>query len=111
MNIHINMQIFIMPGIKVFSGRKEGSFARRKLELDKHDDSDETIYITIPQIIWSMNSSFFLSCFGDSIRKLGKEAFEMKYIFICDPVIEKQIKEGIIQALKTSNVLGYLGGN
>jgi hypothetical protein len=108
---HVDMKSFIKNGIKVFSGRQEGSSIRKKLNLDEYDNNDEIVCINIPDFVWSMNSSFFLSCFGDSIRKLGKEKFKTKYIFNCDSIIQKQIEEGISQALKTSNVLDFSGGN
>ena len=105
--MYIDLEHYIKPHIRVLSGREEGAAIRRELNLDTHDNTDETVYIEIPSYIYSLNSSYFLSCFGNSVRKLGREAFSKKYIFKCDLVIRKNIEDGISRAYKTSDVLEH----
>lgn len=58
---------------KVFSGRERGRYWRQQFGLDQLDLSNEEILVRIPQDVFSINLSFFLSLFGESVRRLGKE--------------------------------------
>ena len=98
------MSDFMRDGTKVLSGRDHGAEVRCKLKLSKIDTSDEIININIPNHVYSINSSFFLSCFGASVRTLGEMAFRKKYIFECDTILLKNIDDGISRSLKTSSV-------
>lgn len=72
-------------GSTVFTGRKEGKLARNKLKLDEKD-KDSIIYdVIIPKNTTSINSSFFLGLFYDSIEALGSiEKFVEKYRFVIE---------------------------
>ena len=100
--IRIDLEKFLAIECKVFSGRYEGAAVRCDLNLDMLDGIDESIYVSIPKYVYSVNSSFFLACFGPSVRRLGEEGFRKKYVFECDTVILKNIDDGISRALKTS---------
>lgn len=100
----INLK-FKNPSSKVLSGRKEGKDLRDKLTLDTVDYNSEVINVNFPDDIISLNSSFFLGLFGPSVRNLGKEEFEKKYIFNCPKFIISSINDGIERALKTSKAL------
>ncbi len=90
---------------KVISGRERGKYWRRQFGIDRLDFSDEPVQVRIPQDVFSINLSFFLSLFGESVRRLGKEEFQKKYEFRCDPLLRPLIDQGIEQATKTSSIL------
>ena len=92
-------------GAKVFSGRERGKYWRKHFKLDELDHNDSLVEVSIPEDILSINLSFFLSLFGESVRYLGAEEFRQKYHFVCDPSLLPMIDQGIEQALKTSSVL------
>lgn len=90
---------------KVFSGRSRGKYWRERFRLDELDTSDTPVTVVIPGDIFSINLSFFLSLFGQSVRTLGKERFLQKYRFECDPDLKQMIEQGVDQALKRSSAL------
>lgn len=89
----------------VLSGRPKGEELRRKLGLEEKEQQADIITIIVPQHVVSLNSSFFLGLFTDSVRRFGEEGFRSKYSFHCRPVLLKDIEAGIHQALNTSNPL------
>ena len=89
----------------ILSGRPKGEELRQKLNLEKMDSEADAIKIIIPQHIVSLNSSFFLGLFTESVKKFGEEGFRSKYFFECRPILMKDIDAGIHQALNTSNPL------
>jgi len=90
---------------KVYSGRERGKYWRQQFGLDRLDSDDSSVEVLIPEDILSVNLSFFLSLFGESVRYLGSEGFRSKYHFNCDPSLLPLINQGIEQALKRSSVL------
>lgn len=88
----------------VLAGRPEGTDYRAVLGLDNIDTNGEIVEVIIPEYFFSLNSSFFLGCFGPSVRKLGEKNFRSKYIFICDSSLKKGIEDGISRALNESIV-------
>ncbi len=90
---------------KVFSGRERGLAARLKFALDRFDKEGREVIVAIPRDTYSMNLSFFLGMFGDSVRALGADVFRKRYHFDADPVLLQSIGEGIVRALKESSVL------
>ncbi len=104
--MQVDLKDFMREGTKVLSGRDHGAEVRCKLKLSKIDASDEIVHISIPEHLYSINLSFFLSCFGASVHTLGELEFRKRYIFACDTVLLKNIDDGISRALKTSSVLG-----
>lgn len=90
---------------KVYSGRARGKHWRRVFELDQLDREPGTVVVKIPTDVFSVNMSFFLGLFGESVRTLRKEGFEAKYQFECDPVLLPSIRQGIERALKESSAL------
>lgn len=103
MNINFE-EYFKKYNEKVLAGRKEGKEYRNELNLDYYDQSNDTIEIKIPEYFFSINSSFFLGCFGKSVRNLGEKRFREKYIFLCDFALKKGIEDGISRALNESIV-------
>lgn len=100
----VDLKDFMREGTKVLSGRDHGAEVRCKLKLNRTDISDEIVHISIPDHVYSVNSSFFLSCFGASVRTLGESTFRKRYIFECDSVLLKNIDDGISRSLKTSSI-------
>ncbi len=90
---------------KVFSGREKGKYWREYFKLDQLDENADKIEVVIPEDIFAINLSFFLSLFGESVRHLGREGFVEKYKFVADPVLQPLIEQGINQALKRSSAL------
>lgn len=99
----INLDEFRTAGVIVFSGRPKGVALRRKLQLDAEDNQPFPVTIVVPDEVVSLNSSFFLGLFADSVTALGREKFERKYVFECPVEIREDIEDGIRQALDESN--------
>lgn len=93
------------PESRVFSGRERGVAARAKFDLRRLDRESGTVTVVIPLGTYSMNMSFFLGMFGDSVRELGRDGFRQKYSFESDAVHLQSIEEGVNRALKESFVL------
>ncbi len=89
---------------RVLSGRDRGIECRKQFALDRVDKGTDTVEVIIPPSIYSLNTSFFLGLFGDSVRKLTKSKFLEKYHFEGDPVHLTTVQEGIDRALKESTI-------
>ncbi len=83
---------------KVFAGREAGHACRRFFKLDELDKVGTQIKVTIPEEVYSVNASFFLGMFGDSIRRLGKDRFRSQYHFV-GKGISRTLNSGIRHAL------------
>lgn len=91
---------------KVFSGRQRGGHWRRKFQLDRLDKEGGEVVVKIPKDVFSVNMSFFLGLFGESVRALGSEEnFFAVYKFECDPVLIPSIQQGVERALKESSAV------
>ena len=87
-------------GGPIYTGRKNGTKARQKCNLDKVDNEKMTVKVSIPSSTFSVNSSFFLGFFGDSIRKAGsKDSFLKKFNFKNDDHLKGKIDDWINRAL------------
>lgn len=102
----------ILSGVKnhdtilIVSGRQLGIDQRNKLKLDQIDKDQKKYNIIIPKNIISLNPSFFLGLFGESIRKLGnQENFLSKYNFSAGESIMMSVYDGIRDALNQVDVL------
>lgn len=84
---------------KVLSGRKDGYEARKKLQIDKIDASQIIVTIYVSPMVYSINPSFFLGLFGQSIEVLGETKFREKYKFDCSDAIMIKIEQGIQRAV------------
>lgn len=90
----------------VYVGRAQGEAARIRLALDSREDSATNVEITLPDNIYSMNSSYFLGLFAESVKKMGsKEAFKSKYHFHGPEYIMGFIDDYIDRALLEKQVL------
>ena len=96
----LNLQI--ADKAKVLSGRAEGKSMRSILKLDERDNDEKIYKIRVPNVL-SITASYFLACFGNSVRFLGEDKFKEKYKFsTSNPSIEKNIRDGIKSALNLS---------
>jgi hypothetical protein len=69
-------------GGPVFVGRPRGEVARQKCQLPQLDAAGTGAHVVIPEATYTINSSFFLGMFGDSIRAAGsRDAFLRRYSF------------------------------
>jgi hypothetical protein len=75
------------------------------MELTRHDNQGDHVTIQIPEDTYSINMSFFLGLFANSIRSLGKDEFCRRYRFMGDAVHLDEIPDYIDQALKESFAL------
>lgn len=91
--------------VKVFAGRERGKYWRKEFALDDLDNAPDPVQVMIPNDIIAVNISFFLSMFGKSVRKLGKDRFRSHYLFRCNRELIPLIELGIDQAVKTSSAL------
>jgi hypothetical protein len=101
----IDLTKYIAAQDIVLSGRPKGEELRKKLNLDGMEQQLDSIKFVIPQQVVSLNSSFFLGLFTNSVRRFGESGFRSKYSFECRQILLKDIEAGILQALNTSNPL------
>lgn len=88
-------------GSTLFTGRPEGRKVRLELGLDGIDKDGENYDVFIPSGTTSINASFFLGLFFNSIKKLGSvESFKKKYSInlsqveeVLRPFIERNLNE------------------
>ena len=81
---------------KVLSGRDIGHIYRLVHNLDELDRTEEKVIITLPSNLMAITASFFIGCFGPSVKKLGALGFSSKYKFDTDnPSVLEHIKLGI----------------
>ncbi|MBA2293130.1 MAG: hypothetical protein H0W15_11830 [Gemmatimonadales bacterium] len=100
----IELLAYMTDGAHALVGRKRGELVRKANKLDDLDDTTDTIVVTVAQDIWSVNSSFFLGMFGNSIRKLGEAAFRRRYRFVGKGTAEL-VDDGVRTALRRSSPL------
>lgn len=81
MEYKINLEQFRNPVVDVFYGKTRGTDAREKLNLDKLDNSNDTVTFVIPIGISGISTSFYISLLSNSINRLGKREFDNKYQF------------------------------
>ena len=84
---------------RVFAGRDWGAEVRKQQKLDEYDqDPSVIVTVHVPADTFSVNSSFFLAMFGNSIRTLGADEFRRKYVFTGKDITE-MIEDSIVDAL------------
>ena len=104
-NCTIDFNRFRSLESRVFSGRDRAGLIRKEIDFDKLLTNCESIQISIPDDIYSINTSFFLGLFGSTVRRLGEEKFRKRFKFICSETIKNDLEEGIDRALKEKSVI------
>lgn len=94
-------------GGPVYVGRERGLSVREKYQLDKVDQNNEVrIDVLVPEGTFSINPSFFLALFGDSIRRCGnRDQFLAKFRFKAPKHILETIEGNIGRALFEKKML------
>lgn len=82
----IDLARYHTAGVRLMSGRDRGVLVREKVDLDVLDAAlaatpGSTVTVRIPAEVIFVSSSFYLGLFGPSIRRLGAQAFEERYLF------------------------------
>lgn len=99
----IDLTAYSEQGVGVLAGRDRGAFARTQEKLDQLDaDPTTTATVKIPEWIFSVNSSFMLAMFSQSIRKLRADGFRKKYQFVgpnAEAVREDAIRKALLIGL------------
>lgn len=104
----IDLKDFSSPGVTVFAGRQRGEAARARAALAVADAQGDTVEVRIPEDTISVNTSFFLGMFADSIRQVGEAEFRRRYVFV-GPRAPMVLEDGIKEALLTSSPLVATG--
>lgn len=95
----IRIFIKVESGVRILSGRDEGALMRRSLLLEDKDRDHMHYIIDVPNVM-AITASYFLACFGKSIRRLGKEKFCDKYEFSTKTnIVRENIEAGIDSAI------------
>jgi hypothetical protein len=107
---NIDLKDYKSSDTRIYSGRNRGNTVRRSINLKIIEEAilkseDTKVIITIPKDTFSLNTSFFLGLFGDTVRALGEEKFRKCFEFVTKPSILNNINEGIERALKEKSVL------
>lgn len=104
--MRIDLGSYRTANVHVYSGRPRGEAVRRELNLDTIDSDGQTVEVVVPEDVYSINASFFLGLFGESVRKAGsKEQFLKKFVFSCSKEIEKDVLDGIDRAFREESAL------
>lgn len=103
MDMEINLREYIGKEQIILCGREEGYKLREKLNLDILEETNYQLVIIIPEYICSMNSSYFIGLFKDSINKMNINGFKNKYTFKCSEYIKDNIKDGLVSLLHEVN--------
>ena len=102
-NEKIVIREYVKKDSKLLSERPNGEKVREQLKLNQKDKDPYTYEIVIDNDFTSLNSSFWLGMFGESVRTLNEEKFREKYIFKCKDVFLEKIDACIEIALAMRN--------
>lgn len=104
----IDLEKCATKGVGVLAGRGRGEAIRLQEDLDDSDRNRTSVEVIVPSFIYSINSSFFLGLFGDSIRNLGEDEFNRLFTFRGRDITQF-VQDGIRQALRTTSPLRNRG--
>lgn len=82
----IDLLAFADPASRILAGRERGRAARNAARLEEAATSDDTIEVHVASTLFSVNSSFFLGMFEDTIRELGAIEFRRRFLFTGKPI-------------------------
>jgi hypothetical protein len=93
-------------GGPVYVGRANGEQARSRLGVDRLDALTEPVEVIVPDNTYSINSSYFLGLFGESVVSFGSEkAFLEHYRFRAPERLMGTIHSHIERALREKGIL------
>ena len=92
------------------SGKDRGLDARRKFDLDSHDESGISVEVRIPDNVYAISTSFFCGMFGDSYKRLGDKRLREVYKFEMPEILQPQIEQGLKRcAFQFRSLTGPIG--
>jgi hypothetical protein len=95
------------PKSTIFSGRPQGEQTRKELKLDDLDKkSDTKVLIQIPIGTTSINPSFYLGLFYESIKRLGNK-FDNKYEIVFEENEDTELRDIIEQNIIESKRFAF----
>jgi len=77
----INLNDYLTPGAKVFTGRDRGIDVRKQSNIDQRVISADKIIIEIPVQVRSINPSFLEEFLVNTVRTHGREGFLQRVSF------------------------------
>ena len=93
---------------KVFTGRDRGVDVRVASNIDDIESKYNEVNIVIPELIYSINPSFFEELFLNVVLKLGREKFMEKFKFssLGGYKYEKPLAEAVARILRKKTAIG-----
>lgn len=95
----IDLEDYRSGGSRVYAGRDRGAFVRMEQRLaEREQDPTAEFEVRVPKDTFSVNASFFLGLFGDTIKEIGEDEFRRRFHFTGRPisrVYESAIREAI----------------
>lgn len=89
----------------VFTGRPRGEKLRETLHIERYDEGDTVIEVSIPETTYSISSSFILGLFGRSVVKAGsKQAFYKKFHFKTNEMFQSVVDSCVTRALQEKSL-------
>lgn len=104
----IDLEKYRTKGSKVFTGRERGIKIREESNIDNLIETSETVEISIPADIMSINPSFLEEFLINVVSKLGKEQFYNKVKFVTESKrydITEDLEEAVDRILRNYNAL------
>jgi hypothetical protein len=97
----IDLKILTRDGeVRNLSGHDRGQEARKKFDLDQIDQGSEHVRVIVPEDLYTLTSSFFQGMFAQSVKLAGdRDKFLSRFKFDADPVVLRQIDNGISASL------------
>jgi hypothetical protein len=87
---------------RIFAGRDRGASVRDAAQIaDFEKSKSDTLEVRVPDGTFAVTSSFFLALFGETIRRLGEEAFRARVQFTGRP-IGRVVDQAIWEALEAA---------
>lgn len=105
----MTLEIKPEPNSVIFSGMLKGRELRKSLKLENLDAAPCTVTIRIPDNVVSLNASFCIGLFSESIKQLGEAQFRTKYKFECPDDILEDVNDGIEQIVTLNSIVTLAG--
>jgi len=107
MNNIIDLNIYLTPGAKVFTGRDRGQEVRKKSKIDELAESDSDLTIVLPEEVRSINPSFLEEFLINVVRRYGRDGFRSRVKFTTARRydIDGDLEEAIDRILTEENAL------
>lgn len=103
----IDLQNYLTPGSRVFTGRDRGIDVRKRSQIDTIETNYDQIIVSIPDNIGSINPSFLEEFLFNVVVKLKAEAFFEKFKFTNNGryKIDNDLQEAVERILREETAL------